>query len=99
MLRDDHLESRSHLGHSIEYQLEHPRHCESVVVGYQSHRAIDVLLRREVHLRRLVQKEEVRNRSRTLFEPLVQWACPGYVDSRVMLPTFAVRPQAQTARG
>ena len=23
------------------------------------------------------------------------WACPGYVDSRVMLPTLAVRPQAQ----
>jgi hypothetical protein len=24
-----------------------------------------------------------------------QWACPGYVDSRIKMPTSAVRPQAQ----
>jgi len=31
--------------------------------------------------------------------PGTRWACPGYVDSRTMLPTFAVRPQAQNPLG
>ena len=29
------------------------------------------------------------------YDTTVAWACPGYVDSRVVLPTFPVRPQAQ----
>jgi hypothetical protein len=38
----------------------------------RSWRNVDVLVRRKVHLRRLVEEDEVRDRSRALHEPLMQ---------------------------
>jgi len=43
-------------------------HACAIVIRSQSHRTVDVLFRREVNLRLLVEEDEIRDRSLALFQ-------------------------------
>src|ERR1019366_6813732 len=72
VLDEDYLQARRDSFDRFEDQLEHLQHVDAIVIGHKVQRTINVLVRREVDLRRLVEEDEVRDRSRALHEPLMQ---------------------------
>jgi hypothetical protein len=56
---------------------------------------LEVAARKERMMERTPRVDWAELLRRTFDFDVFVWACPGYVDSRIKMPTFAVRLQAQ----